>query len=132
MIRCKNCGKTIETTEADNPLFVEEGVCLQCGVELSLDVRCEVCSREFSLSDLGVYLGHFVCPDCSIEDLVKTVKVECQICGESVALKNSCVFRTKPACRDCGIRIMRGEVDVPRKRKTGKFLKWFGLKSEQK
>ena len=126
LIRCKICGKKIETVDAENQLLVEDGVCLQCGIECSLDVSCEVCGKLTPIAEVTRFLGHSVCSRCTVEDLLRTVQVTCDICNRKILLLNACEYKGKHACRDCGISMMRDRNTVPDK-KTTRFFKWFGL-----
>ncbi|MFH1706566.1 MAG: hypothetical protein ABIF71_01410 [Planctomycetota bacterium] len=125
-MNCKVCGKKIETVDTGNDLLVEQGVCLQCGVDLSMTVKCEVCGTTTKLTDAGKFMGHAVCNKCRIEDLLTKVDVTCEMCGKTVKLLNACEYKGKHACRDCGLALMRERSATPQK-KTGKITKWPGL-----
>jgi hypothetical protein len=129
-MRCLKCNKKIEKGDTDS--FEKSNVCLQCYMEGELEVSCEVCKRKFSISEINLFMRHYVCSDCSIEDLWDTVEVTCEKCGIRVKLRDACEYRGKHACRNCGLKILRGEFDDDVEEVTGKpittrIMKWLGF-----
>ena len=127
-MKCKKCGEKIETVDLDNPLLVEKGICLQCGVEMSLSCTCAVCNKQYNIKEVSTFLGQIVCEHCTIDELLDTVEVSCFLCAKKVRLREACEYNKKYACRECGIKIMQSHsVKKPTHKKTNHVLRWFGL-----
>lgn len=129
-MRCKKCYKQLDAVDTDSQFFKQAGVCVDCGMEGSLDVSCEVCGKTCNIADVTIFMRHYVCQDCKIEDLLNTVEVKCEKCGKTVKLLKACEYRGKHACRECGINMLRNEVPVGQNtesKSTARFLKWLGL-----
>jgi hypothetical protein len=128
-VRCLKCNKKIEQGDTDS--FEKSNVCLQCYMDGKLEVSCEVCGRTCSISDINLFMRHYVCSDCSIEDLWDKVQVTCEKCKKVVKLRDACEYRGRHACRTCGLKIIRGEFDddgeTGDKPITTRIMKWLGF-----
>jgi hypothetical protein len=95
---------------------------------MALSVECNVCGRPTTIGDVSLFMRHYVCSDCSIEDLLRSVSIKCSVCGKDVLLLNACEYKGKHACRECGISMMTARnAAPPARKKTTRFLKWLGL-----
>jgi len=129
-VRCRKCDKKLDALDTDSQFFKQAGVCIQCGMEGSLEVACEVCGKVCYIGDVTIFMRHYVCNECRIEDLLNTVEVECEKCGKIVKLINACEYRGKHACRECGLKMLRGEntgEEGIEAQSTARFMKWLGL-----
>ena len=116
--------------DTDSNFFKQAGICVQCGMEGSLEVTCEVCAQTCNIADVTIFMRYYVCQNCKIEDLLHSVHVTCQKCGKTVKLFKACEYRGKHACRECGIKMLKGDVlegENVKTKATPRFLKWLGL-----
>ena len=120
----------MDAIDTDSQFFKQAGVCVQCGIEGTLEVECEVCGQTCNIIDVTIFMRHYVCHDCKIEDLLNTVQVTCGKCGKTVKLLKACEYRGKHACRECGLKMLRGEapaIENIEAKSSARFLKWLGL-----
>jgi len=94
-----------------------------------LEVKCSVCGRRRGIAEVVVFMGCYVCRDCTVEDLLRTHRVACTACGRRVRLQDACEHKGGYFCRRCGIEFLCGG-KIPRGGSLGgrlarRFLRWF-------
>lgn len=120
----------LDSVDTESLFFEQAGICVQCGMDGCLEVDCDVCGQTGSISDVTVFMRHYVCKNCTVEDLLNTAHITCEKCGKNAKLLDACEFRGKYACRECGFKMLRGEDSGEENieaQSTASFLKWLGL-----